>query len=47
LHLKSSAKNGGSNWVFIQGAIFTLSIVISGILSLPPCYLENEVCKKA
>ena len=24
LHLKSSAKNGGSNWVLIQGAIFTV-----------------------
>ena len=29
LHLKSS-KNGGSNWILIQGAIFTVSIVISG-----------------
>ena len=29
------------------GAIFTVSIVISGLLSLPSCYLENEVCKKA
>ena len=47
LHLKSSAKNGGSNWVLIQGAIFTVSIVISGLLSLPSCYLENEAAKKA
>ena len=46
LHLKSSAKNGGSNWV-IQGAIFMVSIVISGHLSLPSCYLENEVGEKA
>ena len=42
LHLKSSAKNGGSNWVLIQGAIFTVSIIISALLSLPSCYLENE-----
>ena len=47
LHLKSSAKNGGSNWVLIQGAIFTVSIVISGLLSLPSYYLGNEVGKKA
>ena len=47
LHLKSSAKNGGSNWVLIQGAIFTVSIVISGLLSLPSCYLGNEVGQKA
>ena len=48
LHLKSSAKNGGSNWVLIQGAIFVVSIiVISGLLSLPSCYLENKVFKKA
>ena len=47
LHLKSCAKNGGSNWVLIQGAIFTVSIVISGLLSLPSCYLGNEVGKKA
>ena len=47
LHLKSSAKNGGSNWVLIQGAIFTVSIVISGLVSLPSYYLENEVGKKA
>ena len=47
LHLKSSAKNGGSNWVLIQGAIFTVSIVISGFLLLLSCYLENEVSKKA
>jgi len=47
LHLKSSAKNGGSNWVIIQGAIFTVSIVISGLLSLPSCYLENAVGKQA
>ena len=46
LYLKSSAKNGDSNWVLIQGAIFTISIVISGLLSLPSCYLENEVAKK-
>ena len=46
LHLKSSAKNGGSTWVLPQGAIFTVSIVISGLLSLPSCYLENEVGKK-
>ena len=46
LHLKSSAKNGGSNWVLIQGAIITVLIVISGLLSLPSCYLENEVGKK-
>ena len=26
LHLKSSAKNGTSNWVLIQGGIFTVSI---------------------
>ena len=44
LHLKSSAKNGGSNWVLIQGAIFT---IISGLLSLPSCFLGNEVDKKA
>jgi len=44
VHLKSSAKNGSSNWVLIQGAIFTVSIVISG---LPSCYLGNEVGKKA
>ena len=42
LHLKSSAKNGGSNWVLIQGATFTVSIIISALLSLPSCYLENE-----
>ena len=47
LHLKSSVKNGGSSWVLIQGAIFTVSIVISGLLSLPSCYLGNEVGKKA
>ena len=47
LNLKSSAKNGGSNWVLIQGAIFTVSIVISGLLSLPSCYLGNEVGKKS
>ena len=47
LHLKSSAENGGSNWVLIEGAIFTVSIVISGFLLLPSCYLENEVSKKA
>ena len=46
LHLKSSAKDGGSNWLHIQGAIFTVSI-FSGLLSLPSCYLENEVGKKA
>ena len=46
LHLKSSAKNGGSNWVLIQGVIFTVSIVISGHLSLPSCYLENDMGKK-
>ena len=46
LNLKSSAKNGGSNWVLIQGAIFMVSIVISGLLSLPSRYLENEVGKK-
>ena len=34
--LKSSAKNGGSNWVLIQGAIFTVSIVISRLLSSGP-----------
>jgi len=47
LHLKSAAKNGGSNWVLIQGAIFTVLIVISGLLSLPSCFLEKEVGKKA
>ena len=47
LHLKSSAKNGESNWVLIQGALFTVSIVISQLLSLPSCYLENEVGKKS
>jgi len=47
LHLKSSAKNGSSNWVLIQGVIFTVAIVISGLLSLPSCYLENEMGKKA
>ena len=26
LHLKSSARNGSSNWLLIQGGIFTLSI---------------------
>ena len=31
----------------IQGAIFTVSIVISCLLSLPSCYLGNEVGKKA
>ena len=46
LHLKLSVKNGGSYWVLIQGAIFTVSIVISGLLSLPSCYLENEVGNK-
>ena len=46
--LKSSAKNGSSNWVLIQGAIVTVSIiVISGLLSLPSCYLGNGVGKKA
>jgi len=45
--LKSSAKNGGSNWVLIQGVIFTVSIVFSGLLSHPSCYLGNEVGKKA
>jgi len=29
LHLKSSTKNGDSVWVLIQGAIFTVSIVIN------------------
>ena len=47
LHLKSSAKNGGSNWVLTQRAIFMVSIVISGLLSLPSRYLGNEVGKKA
>ena len=47
LHLKSPVKNGSSNWVLIQAAIFTVSIVISGLLSLPSCYLENEVGKNA
>jgi len=47
LHLKSSAKNDSSNWVLIQGVIFTVAIVISGLLSLPSCYLENEMGKKA
>lgn len=28
LHLKSSAENSGSNWVLIQGAIFTVSILL-------------------
>ena len=48
LHLKSSAKNGSSNWVLIQGAIFTVSIliVVSRLLSLPSCYLVNEMGKK-
>ena len=46
-NLKSSAKNGGSNWVLFQGAISTVSIVISGLLSPPSCYLQNEVGKKA
>jgi len=45
--MKSSAKNGSSNWVLIQGAIFMVSIVISGLLSFPSCYLGNEVGKKA
>ena len=30
---KSSAKNSDSNWVFSQGAIFMVSIVIAGPLS--------------
>ena len=47
LCLKSSGKNGSSYCVLIQGATFTVSIVISGLLSLPLCYLENEVGKKA
>ena len=51
LHLKFETKqiqDGGSlNGTYIQGAIFTVSIVISGLLSLPSCYLGNEVCKKA
>ena len=48
LHLKSSAKNGGSNNCFLfQGAIYTVSIVISGLLSPPSCHLENGVGKKA
>ena len=46
LHWKSSAKNGGSNWVLIQGVIFTVSIIISGLLSLPSCYLENEALRQ-
>ena len=36
--MKSSAKNGSSNWVLIQGAIFMVSIVISGLLSFPSCH---------
>ena len=32
---------------YIQGAIFMVSIVISGLLSLPSCYLGNKVGKKA
>ena len=46
LQLKSSAKNDGSNWILIQGVIFTVSIVISGLSSLPSGYLENEMGKK-
>ena len=46
LHWKSSAKNGSSNWVLIQGVIFTVSIIISGLLSLPSCYLENEALRQ-
>ena len=30
-HVISSAKTGGSDWVLNQGAIFTVSIVISGL----------------
>ena len=29
-HFKSSAKNGGSNWVVIQGAIFNKDFVVKG-----------------
>ena len=43
MHLQSAVKNGGSNWVLIQGAIFRVSIVTSVLSSLPSCYLENEV----
>ena len=47
MHLKSSVENGGSNWGLIQGAIFTVSIVTSGLSSLPSCYLKNEAGKNA
>ena len=30
----------------IQGVIFTVSIVISCLLSLPSCYLGNEVAER-
>ena len=46
LHLKSSAKNGGSNWVLFQGATSTVSIVISGLLSPPSCYWRMKWAKK-
>ena len=45
--MKPSAKNRGSNnWVLIQGAIFTILIVISGLLSLPSCYWRMKWAKK-
>ena len=47
LHLKSNPRWRKPYGTYIQGAIFTVSIVISGLLSLPSCYLGNEVGKKA
>jgi len=47
IYISISDNKRRSNWVLIQGAIFTVSIVISGLLSLPSCYLWNEMGKKA
>ena len=47
LHLKFETRWQKPYGTYIQGAIFTVSIVVSGLLSLPSCYLGNEVGKKA
>ena len=47
LHLKFETRWRKPYSTHIQGAIFTVSIVISRLLSLPSCYLRNKVGKKA
>ena len=46
LHLKFETRWQKPYGTYIEGAIFKVSIVISGLLSLPSCYLGNEVAKK-